>query len=820
MKKKSQDYSQYFTGETPEYRPGGSVDFSQLSSMFSRTPETMNLVYQYAPDISQDVSYIFDFSNAGAYGVYIPALVEEMKTKELQNQLEQKGYRIEQEDGMLVAYPKEEKKEDSQVQAEIKQIWDVITAGKSEVLGVNMNKVSGACEQTMNQIVANAQNAGVDIPNTQLLWDMLVMMELGATIVHEWEHSRGGDEGASESREKDFVAHITPIIKQKYQAECGEEMPIGDMSAVQPPQEEMAVAKSKNWYKVAQYTNYVPQASKPTGSDLKGRHGEKKDTDSVLSDWSMIAQQDQATPIEKRLNRSMMSMLAPEIDQANNTIEEQLRKQTMADEVPNTNLIYEELLSKDRDDTQGYKTIQQLMEERRPQPLLLPLGKTASLRKQATLFGWYNNLEISDGSTIPGLGDRVMAWDDRDESFSGTEDDIKRQPRYNPTYDLKGMYYRYIEPRFKPQLWDDMTRDYGNTHPAKRFAQVERDIDTDLPEILKVLETVKDRILAGNMKASRLVVTGDIYPFIKRVVDCDGVSVKHFRFGRTDDGEFIFAVWIFDPSVSVDSVRKAETKFQNVDAPDDLDDLIEELLGYSSYRSRIVEEIVNTARQVCQGTEINDLYIVGMYAREIALGNEAPDVEQLDFTTNSPRMNSQIGQLLANMLGVLPDIDRDMTFVYKGIKVEFSISNRKEELAQLNVLRIRKKDQISIDLLKRDFTMNMFAYNVTEGVLIDPLMVAKRSVEEGVIRTYLNPEKIVKNNPMVVLRALKLKLQYNMEIDKDLAVAMIAYSDRLFKGHFTEFELMFARESIRSEGREEADKLFDAFGLWKLKNLK
>ena len=814
MEKKSQnqDYSQYFTGNTPQYRPGGSVDYSQLSSIFSRTPETMNLVYQYAPDISQEVSYIFDFSNQGAYGVYIPALVEEMKTEELKSRLEQQGYRIDQEGGMLVAYPQKGEKPNDQIQGDIKQLWDGINAGKSEVLGVNMNKVSSACENNMNQIVANAANAGVEISNPQLLWDMLVMLELGATIVHEWDHSRGGDEGSAESREKDFVSSVMPTVQQKYKSESGEEMPIGDM----------VLSKNKNWYRYAQYTNYFPNASgsSANGSDLDGRSGRKPPDDSTQSSWSMMAQQDQSKPIEERLGRGSMSPLAEGLSQQHNIIEEQLRKQTFDDQKPNPRIIYEELLSGDRDDTQGYKTIEQLLEERRPQPLLLPLEKTASIKKEATLFGWYNNLEISDGSTIPGLGDRVMAWDDRDEDFSEEEDWIKEQPRYNPTYDMKGFYYRYIEPRFKPQLWDDMTSDYTNTHPAKRFAAVETEIDTDLPDILNILETIKDRIFSGKIKATRLVVSSDIYPFIKRVLDCDGINVKNFSFGRTDDGDAIYAVWITDPSVPTDTLRKAEVKFQSDKAPDDLNDLVEDLLGFSYYRSNAVDEIVSAAKDICKINEIVDLNIVGMYARERAMGNEAPDVEQVDFTTHSPMSNVKIGQLLAMKLGVLPKMGNDLTFAYKGIKVEFSITNKKEELAQLGILKTRIQNQVAIDLLRRDFTINMFVYNVCEDRVVDPLRVAKKSVQENILRTYTDPVHLIKTNPIMILRALKLKLKYGLDIDRDLEKAMIGYSARLFRGKYSTFDLLFARESIRSEGSEEADKLFDAYGLWKLRQLK
>jgi len=812
MQKKSQSsYSEYYQGTMPTYRPGGGVDFSQLSSSFSRTSDVMNLVYQYAPDISREVSYIFDFSNQGAYGVYIPALVEEVKTNELKKQLEQRNYEVKEENGMMVAYPKDGSEEDNEkIKDEIKQLWDRINAGKSEVLGVNMNKVKSSTEENMKQLIAAAENAGVPISNPQLLWDMLTMLELGATIIHEWEHSRGGDEGASEGRERDFVNSTMPIIKQKYKDESGEEMPVGNST----------LAKNKSWYRFAQYMNYIPShiRNKPTGSDLSGRGGKIPTGDGNLADWGMMMQQNQKEPIENRLGRGFVWPLAKGLVQEHQTIEEQLRRQTAGDCVPDASLIYEELLAKDRDSTQGYKTLEQLMEERRPQPIMVPLEKTASkIKKEATLFGWYNNLDISDGSTLQGMGDRVMKWDDRDESFSAEESEIREQPRYNPSYDLKGFYYRWIEPRFKPQLWDDMTQDLSNTHPAKRFAQI--DSESDMPKMLNILETIKDRILSGKMKASRLIITSDIYQFVRKTVGCEGVNIKAFKFGKTEQNESIYAVWIVDPSVDSGTLKKAEGKFQMSAAPDALADLVEDLLGFSSYRVNVVEEIVNAAALISKKYGIDDLCVIGTYARERAYGNDKPDVEELDFSTESPFKNAKVGQLLADTLGITPEINTKLTFAYKGVKVEFSLVNKKEEIARLSLLKVKNNNQIMIDLLNRDFTINMFVYNVSSKEILDPFKVAKGAMRNKTVETLLKSEAIIKNNPILILRALKLVLKYKMKIDADLERTMISYGGRLFKGQYTDFELLFARESIKDEGKYEADKLFDAFGLWKIKKI-
>lgn len=806
MKKKSQDYSAYYQGEVPSYQIGGQIDYSQISSMFSRASETMSLVYQYAPNISQDVSYIFDFSNAGAYGVYIPKLVEDIKTNELKNRLESKGYTIDQQDGVLVAYPENREIPQEEVQQEIKQLWDEINAGKTEVLGVNMNKVKSSTQEVMRGIVSNAENQGMPIANPQLLWDMLIMLELGATIVHEWEHSRGGDEGAAESREKDFASKMLSVIKQKYETEVGEPMPIGDLTA----------SKHKNWYRFAQFMGYIPRSfsSKPTGNDLEmmGR-GKSWSTDSALSNWGLITQKHQSTPIESRLGRDFMWPLDPEIRQEHDIIEDQLRKQTRNDNPPNPYVIYEELLEKDRDNEVGYKTLEQLMEEKRPQPLMVPLEKSASLSKQATLFGWYNHLEISDGSTIPGLGDRVMEWDDRDESFVEEESWIRSQPRYNPTYDLKGFYYRWIEPRFKPQLWDSMIQDNSNTHPARRFASIPEDMN----QIIKVITCIREKILKGEIKSSRLVISEDLCKFIFNFFENSDLETKVFRFGENSKDENIYSMWVFDSSIDKKLIRDAESRFQF--NKNDSDDLIEDLLGLRHCKTKAINEIIDCAKEICSKNNIDDLYLVGAYAREKYMGVENPDVESLDFTTRSRMDNFNVGSLMSKKLGVDFVLGGDLRFAYKGINVEFSITKENADVKRLNSIKCKKPNQLTIELLRKDFTLNMFVYNICTDTVGDPLKVAEKAVKKNIIRTLFDSSRMVKANPIIILRALYLKSKYGMNIEDNLSYNMIYYSNRLFKNKYSPDELVFARESIRNEC-PDADKMFDEYGLWKIKKIR
>jgi hypothetical protein len=69
------------------------------------------------------------------------------------------------------------------------------------------------------------------------------------------------------------------------------------------------------------------------------------------------------------------------------------------------------------------------------------------------------------------------------------------------------------------------------------------------------------------------------------------------------------------------------------------------------------------------------------------------------------------------------------------------------------------------------------------------------------------------------MRALKRQLKCGFEIDVNLKRAMITNVPRLFNGKYSEGKLLFARESVKEENRDEANKLFEEYGLLKINDL-
>jgi hypothetical protein len=550
----SQDYQGYFSGNIPEYAMGfvgtSSVDASQIKSTFNRVDEALSLVNQFNPSLLTNVAFIFNFSKGGAYGVFLPALDRAIKTQALKKQLEAQGYKIDiNPQGLLTAQHTKEEKTPEEIQQDIDHLYSNIQSKGGTAFGVNMQDVLRSAHQ-------DAQTTKSEDPN---IWEWMALLHLGATIVHEAIHSKGHtDEGASEAGESSFLNWALPKVNERYRQSLisqGKEEQFAPLTVSGATRH----AKNNSWYKKAQM-NYYPREvfNTPTGSDLSGRFPVGSQTDQGMVGWSMLAQEDQSTPIEKRLGRQYMSKLPNGLDQAHDHYDLQLQKFTAGLPKHSPHATTNELLSEGYDMNRGYYTMEELLEEKRPKPLIVPIKKasTSKLTKIATLFGWYNNLDISDGSTIPGLGDRVMSWESADEDFRGEENFIRSQPRYNPTYDLKGFYYRWIEPRFKPTLWDDPDQDLSGIHPARRFASKE---DSDVSRVLSVLSLIKSSIKKGEFKSSRLIVSDDLLPLLNEALgENKECKYKCYELGEKANNDNLFSVWIYHPSIAEDKIRQKD----------------------------------------------------------------------------------------------------------------------------------------------------------------------------------------------------------------------------------------------------------------------
>ena len=831
------------------YIGSGSVDYSRLASKFSKVSEVVQLVNQFNSSLLRDIAYVFDFSGTGAYGVYLTELTRAIKNKIIRRELQDKGYEVDIQNGQISAIDTNGEKTEDQIGADIQEAQRNQDSKGGMAFGINMDKIVQAANDDAMRQKSKVESMNEQLPEDQQIvfdenvWQWLMAYHLASTIVHEAVHAQGHmDEGAPTQAEDQFASvalpHLNDLYKQTFNGEEKDFVPI-EFSTTEKRQ-----AQAQNWYKVAQ--GYSPPSffEAPRGSDLSGRFPTGPASSGGLAPWGMVAQMGQNEAIESRLNRKYMAPLPEGLSQENDSIELQLRKYTIGDEriAPDDSL--EEVLSMehDDDDTVAYEAIESLLDDTRPKPLLVPIEKMAStwyaktpqMIKEATTFGWYNNLEISDGNTIPGLSDRVMLWSDTEE---GTDDDdftwsgekIREQSRYNPSYSSKGFYYVFQDIRGWPYSADKGARDMTNTHPLSRMASNDSDIEIsqDVIEVIRVINIAKIKINKGEIMATRLVMSDDIFPLLDDILEGAGINTRAYVLDYGLDGkelsEDAYAVWMFVPSIDDVTIDKCE-KYLRSDATDkDMENMLERLFRNQQQRSSAIKEVVSETRNICNEYGIKDVYIVGGYPRDLIMGTPICEIDDLDFSGTWPNQSTKVGGLLAERLGVLDTVTYHRTgtlaIPYKSIKVEFKGNFSPMEIREQLRERGIPTTTLNFDIYNRDFTINTLVYNVFTDKIVDVTGEAKDDIKNKIIRTVLDADFVCSNNPLVILRALKFKIRYGFDIDSQLEEAMKKHVNLLFDGRYSDERLMIGRENVKKEGVQEAKQFFEEFGLNKLEEM-
>jgi hypothetical protein len=250
-----------------------------------------------------------------------------------------------------------------------------------------------------------------------------------------------------------------------------------------------------------------------------------------------------------------------------------------------------------------------------------------------------------------------------------------------------------------------------------------------------------------------------------------------------------------------------------MDGSDIYKDVVENILGTNTTVAKAIETVVDTAKELCKEYDV-DLYIVGEYARKIFEGNAQPLVSELDFTCSSVDMCLKMGGLMATRLGVSTEHvilgKSGISFAYKGARIFFARSPYYHEVGEkMQEHGYSIESPIMREICNKDFTINMMAYDVRNMKVIDPVGV-KSDVKNKIIKTLFDPSFIIDLNPIVIMRALVLKMD-GYQLDEDLERSMIENSMCL-KERFSPERIQFTKGYVKSRGTD-ADKLFSEYGL-------
>ena len=177
----------------------------------------------------------------------------------------------------------------------------------------------------------------------------------------------------------------------------------------------------------------------------------------------------------------------------------------------------------------------------------------------------------------------------------------------------------------------------------------------------------------------------------------------------------------------------------------------------------IIVEILD--RIESQGFEA---YVVGGYVRDFLLGIESTDI---DISTNAKVVD------LMNILSKWsPSSDNygAVKLIYKGYKID--ITTYRKELkynGDRKSLEIEYVDNLVEDVMRRDFTCNTLCMS-KNGQIID-LLGGKQDIEDRLVRCVGDIDKKLQEDPLRILRAIRLASVLDFKIETELFLALKKY---------------------------------------------
>jgi putative nucleotidyltransferase with HDIG domain len=197
-----------------------------------------------------------------------------------------------------------------------------------------------------------------------------------------------------------------------------------------------------------------------------------------------------------------------------------------------------------------------------------------------------------------------------------------------------------------------------------------------------------------------------------------------------------------------------------------------------NYKAHLTHPVFKVVSELTGKSNL-ECYVVGGYVRDLLLERPCKDI---DFVVVGDALS--LAQAAAEKLRVkkVSLFQRFGTahFRYKDLDVEF-VGARKESYAPDSRKPEISSGSIEDDQNRRDFTINALAINMHPnhfGILVDPFQ-GVNDLENGIIRTPLEPGITYSDDPLRMMRAVRFASQLNFKIESKSLQALLENAHRL-----------------------------------------
>lgn len=175
-----------------------------------------------------------------------------------------------------------------------------------------------------------------------------------------------------------------------------------------------------------------------------------------------------------------------------------------------------------------------------------------------------------------------------------------------------------------------------------------------------------------------------------------------------------------------------------------------------------------------------ECYVVGGYVRDLFLERPSNDIDVVVVGSGI-----QVADMLKKKLGSKAHISVFRNFgtaqvKYKNMEIEF-VGARKESYTHDSRKPIVENGTLEDDQNRRDFTVNSLAVCLNKerfGELVDPFY-GLEDMEDGIIRTPLEPDVTFSDDPLRMLRCIRFATQLNFFIEDETFEALERNAERI-----------------------------------------
>ena len=191
------------------------------------------------------------------------------------------------------------------------------------------------------------------------------------------------------------------------------------------------------------------------------------------------------------------------------------------------------------------------------------------------------------------------------------------------------------------------------------------------------------------------------------------------------------------------------------------------------------KDIFHTISEVADQLGV-DCYVVGGYVRDIFLQRPSNDIDVVVVGSGI-----EVASALKQRLGKKAHLSVFRNFgtaqvKYKNTEVEF-VGARKESYSRDSRKPIVEDGTLEDDQNRRDFTINAMAISLNAdrfGELVDPFYGIE-DLEDGIIRTPLDPDITFSDDPLRMLRCIRFATQLRFLIDEETFDALERNAERI-----------------------------------------